>query len=74
MRLINSEGLNTKDFEMLSNYKDKHFGGHKKIPTAFNWNTTGTMLVTAQTLLKTWFLNESGLEKGHELKAYDTNT
>lgn len=73
MRPINSEGLNSKDFEVLSSYKEKHFAGHKKAPSALAWNTPGTILVTAETAIKTWFLNESGLEKGHELKGHDTN-
>ena len=63
MRPINSEGLNSKDFEVLSSYKEKHFAGHKKAPSALAWNTPGTILVTAETAIKTWFLNRVALRR-----------
>jgi hypothetical protein len=47
MRLQNEEAINLQDIEMFKNFKEKHYGNHKKCPTALAWNTNGTTLITA---------------------------
>ncbi len=46
MRLQNEEAFNIQDMEMFKTYKEKHYGNHKKCPTALAWNTTGSLLTT----------------------------
>ena len=63
MRLQNQDGLNSKDYEYMRQFKERHYGQHKKCPTALAWNPDGTLLATAEQFLKTWHCFESGLEK-----------
>lgn len=38
------------------------------------WNKSGSILVTAETLIKVWSFGEKeGLEKSHELKGHENN-
>ncbi len=36
-----------QDIEMFKGFKEKHYSGHRKCPTAMGWNTQGTILATA---------------------------
>lgn len=47
MRLVNSEGINQKDADIFSRYKEKTYPGHKRMPTSLAWNADGKYLVTA---------------------------
>jgi WD40 repeat protein len=74
MLQFNEAGFNLADVEMFKNYKEKHFQGHKKCPSAMAWNPSGSLLVTAENSIKTWhFLEDYGLEKAVEVKGHDTS-
>jgi hypothetical protein len=62
MRLQNEDGLNVKDYEYFKSFKDKSYLNHKKCPTALAWNTAGSLLATAELVVKIWaFSEETGL-------------
>ncbi len=64
MRLQNEDGLNIKDYDYFKTFKEKTYPSHKKCPTALGWNTNGSILATAELIIKIWsFGEESGLEK-----------
>jgi hypothetical protein len=47
MRLQTAEGFNQQDWEIFKTFKEKHYQGHKKCPTALAWNQQGNLLATA---------------------------
>jgi hypothetical protein len=74
MRMQNEDGMNCKDAEFFKSFRTKSYGGHKKCPTSLSWNSSGSLLVTAEALIKVWLLTEEGgLEKGAEMKGHDGN-
>lgn len=54
MKLTNKEGYNIKDTTYFQSFKSKQYSGHKKIPTAVAWNKQGTMLASAENVIKIW--------------------
>ncbi len=62
MKLINKEGLNIKDVNYFQSFKTKSYSGHKKIPTSVVWNRQGTMLASAENLIRIWgYSDQHGL-------------
>jgi WD40 repeat protein len=58
MPLHNEEGINIKDEEHFKQFKERHYSGHKKCPTALAWSTDGNLLVSAETTIKIWNFND----------------
>ena len=62
MRLINRKGFNTPDSDLFDGFKERPYGGHKKLPTSVDWNQNGSLLASAENNIRIWSLNEtSGL-------------
>jgi hypothetical protein len=58
MRLQNEDGLNLRDYDYFKVFKDKSYLSHKKCPTALAWNSAGSILATAELIVKIWLLSE----------------
>ena len=73
MKIANKKGMNTKDYEYFQTFKEKSFGGHKKIPTTVDWNKSGTMLASAENGIRIWSYDDvNGLEKINDIKGHDS--
>ncbi len=65
----NKENSKFPDF---SKFNQKNYSGHKKKVFDVNWNCSGTKLASASadSTIRVWNLEHSGLEKGIELKGH----